>query len=116
MFASNFIIRDTFLNYVRGEDKITKFGQSKTIATGNTMTNYFCSICGSLMYRISSGSPGYVVMRIGQVDDFELHETALKPRIEQFTKDRVGWFKGAEGAEQHEGNWFAENQYAKPRL
>ena len=109
MFASNFTILDTSLKYVRGEDKITKYGQNKTIATGNTMTNYFCRVCGSLMYRVSSGWPGKLIMRIGQVDDFKLHETVLKPQLETFTKDRVSWFKGAEGAEQHEGNYFAEN-------
>jgi hypothetical protein len=51
MFASNFTIKDTTLSYVRGEDKIKTFAMTKTIATGNTMTNYFCSVCGSLMYR-----------------------------------------------------------------
>jgi uncharacterized Zn finger protein (UPF0148 family) len=51
MFASNFTIKDTTLRYVRGEDKIKTFAMTKTIATGNTMTNYFCSVCGSLMYR-----------------------------------------------------------------
>ena len=120
MFASNFIIRNISLIYVRGEDLVTRFAQSETIATGNTMTNYFCSVCGSLMYRVSSGSPGLAVMRIGQVDDLTMHETTLKPKIEKFTKDRVGWFKGAEGAEQHEGNYFAQRrkkaQAAKERM
>ena len=46
-------------------------------------------------------------MRIGQVDDLKLHETILKPKLEQFIKDRVSWFKGAEGAEQYHGNFFA---------
>jgi hypothetical protein len=57
MFASNFTIKDTTLSYVRGEDKIKTFAMTKTIATGNTMTNHFCSVCGSLMYRgtLSSG-------------------------------------------------------------
>jgi len=45
-------------------------------------------------------------MRIGQVDDLKLHETTLKPQVEQFTKDRVEWFKGAEGAEQYHGNYY----------
>ncbi len=46
------------------------------------------------------------IMRIGQVDDLTLHETTLKPQLEIFTKDRVAWFKGAEGAEQHHGDPF----------
>jgi hypothetical protein len=55
---------------------------------------------------VSSGWPGHAVMRIGQVDDFKLHETALKPQLEIFTKDRVAWFKGAEGTVKYTGNYF----------
>lgn len=106
MFASNFIIKDTALQHIRGQDKLTKFSQSKTIETGNTMTNYFCSTCGNLMYRVSTGFPGMSILRIGTVDDFNLHETKLKPRIEQFGKDRVSWLKGGEGVEQDMGNFF----------
>lgn len=40
------------------------------------------------------------------MDDFSLHETKLKPRIEQYTKDRVAWFHGGEGVEQVEGSYF----------
>ena len=58
------------------------------------------------MYRVSSGYPGMSIMRIGTIDDFSLHETKLKPKVEQFTKDRVSWFKGGEGVEQHEGAYY----------
>ena len=61
------------------------------------------------MNRVSSGFPGMSVLRIGTVDDFNLHETKLKPRIEQFTKDRVSWFHGGQGVEQQEGNYFTPN-------
>lgn len=104
MFASNFIVREDETTHVRGRDKLTKFAQSKTVESGNVMENHFCSVCGTLMYRISSGFPGLLVTRIGTVDDYNLHETVLKPRLEQYTKDRVGWFKGAEGAVQFEGH------------
>lgn len=103
MFASNFIVADTHLTHVRGRANLTAYGQSRTIDTGNTMTNYFCSTCGTLMYRVGSGFPGQSILRIGTVDDFHLHETKLKPRVEQFVKDRVGWLTGAEGVEQVEG-------------
>lgn len=56
---------------------------------------------------MSSGFPGMLIMRIGQVDDNKLAETKLKPQFEQFIKDRVAWFKGAEGAEQYLGNFLA---------
>ena len=106
MFASNFIVKDSGLKHNRGQDNLTEFSQAKTIATGNTMSNYFCKTCGTLMYRVSTGFPGMSIMRIGTVDDFNLHQTKLKPKIEQFTKDRVSWFKGGEGVEQKEGNYY----------
>ena len=61
----------------------------------------------SLPSPVSSGWPGVAIMRIGQVDDLTLHETTLKPQVETFTKSRVAWCKGAEGAEQYSGNYFA---------
>ena len=70
------------------------------------MSNHFCSVCGTLMYRISTGFPDNLIMRIGTVDDFNLHETKLKPRIEQFGRDRVTWLHGAEGVEQVNGNYY----------
>jgi hypothetical protein len=106
MFASNFIAKDSHITYNRGEDKLTKWAQNKTIATGHTMENQFCSICGTLMNRVSSGFPGMSILRVGTIDDFNLMETLIKPRIEQFTKDRVAWFGGGEGVEQHQGNYF----------
>ncbi|GAM91030.1 hypothetical protein ANO11243_090770 [Dothideomycetidae sp. 11243] len=99
MFASNFIVDDKYLKHVRGQEKLKTFAQSKTIASGNTMTNYFCGNCGTLMYRVSSGYPGMSITRIGTIDDFELMETKFKPRIEQFVKQRSKWLKEVEGAE-----------------
>lgn len=106
MFASNFIIADEHLEHLRGRDNLTHFSQSRTIASGNTMTNCFCSKCGTLMYRVSSGFPGKSILRIGTVDDFHLHETRLRPRVEQFTKERVDWLHGIEGIRQVEGSSF----------
>lgn len=54
------------------------------------------------MYRIGSGFPDQSILRIGTVDDFNLHETKLRPRVEQFKKDRVNWLSGVEGAIQVE--------------
>lgn len=106
MFASNFTVADTHLSHLRGRDNLKSFSQSRTIGSGNTMTNYFCSTCGTLMYRVSSGMPGQSILRIGTVDDFSLHETKLRPGVEQFNKDRVGWLAGVEGVRQVEGNAF----------
>lgn len=106
MFASNFTVADTHLKHLRGRDNLKTFGQSRTVASGNKMTNYFCSTCGTLMYRVSSGLPGNSILRIGTIDDFHLHETKLKPRVEQFTKGRVAWLPGLEGVRQVEGSSF----------
>lgn len=39
-------------------------------------------------------------MRVGTVDDFTLHNTVLKPRVEYFTKDRAAWLHPSDGAIQ----------------
>ncbi|KAJ7868796.1 Mss4-like protein [Mycena olivaceomarginata] len=97
MFASNFTIADTHLTHVRGRENLTAYGQANTIASKRNMINHFCSTCGSLMYRTGDGFPGQSILRIGTVDDFHLHETKLKPQVEQFIESRVGWLHGVEG-------------------
>lgn len=100
MFASNFIVADTHLKHIRGRDTLKTFGQSETIASGKKMTNHFCSNCGTLMYRVGEAFPGQSILRIGTVDDFSLHETKLRPKVESFVEDRVSWFSGVDGAQK----------------
>lgn len=100
MFASNFIIADSHVRHLRGRENLKTYSQARTIASGKRMTNFFCSTCGSLMYRVGEAYPGHSILRVGTVDDFNLHETKLKPRIEQYAKSRVGWLRGVEGVEQ----------------
>jgi hypothetical protein len=109
MFATNFTILDTHLTHIRGRENLKQWGQNKTIAVkepgkDNTMINYFCSTCGTLMYRVGAAFPGMSILRVGTVDDFSLHETVFKPTMEQFTKDRVGWAPGIVGVKQFEGD------------
>lgn len=106
MFASNFIVLDSHLKHLRGQDNLKTFSQSKTIESGKSMTNYFCSTCGTLMYRVGDKFPGHSILRIGTVDDFHLHETKLKPRVEQYTKDRVKWLSGIAGVKQVDGSAY----------
>jgi hypothetical protein len=100
MFSSIFTVADGHLTHVRGQDQLKSYGQSKTTDSGKTMTNYFCSICGTLMYRLSEAFPGRSFLRIGTVDDFHLHETKLKPTRESHVNDRVSWLSPVEGTEQ----------------
>jgi hypothetical protein len=107
MFATNFTIDDKYLKHLRGQDNLKTFGQTKTTHNGKSMTNHFCSTCGSLMYRVGADFPGTSILRVGTVDDFNLAETNLKPTVEQFTKDRVSWLREIPGIDHFEGiaNW-----------
>ncbi|KAJ4294524.1 hypothetical protein N0V90_008215 [Kalmusia sp. IMI 367209] len=103
MFASNFTVLDTHLVHLRGKDNLKQFGQKETIGRHNLMTNNFCGTCGTLMYRIGAGFPGQSIMRIGTIDDFSLMETKLRPRREQFIKQRLSWLPGVEGTQKSDG-------------
>jgi hypothetical protein len=103
MFATNFTVMKSHLKLLRGEEQLRSFGQSATIGSprnGHTMTNTWCNNCGTLMHRVSSGDPNKVYMRVGEVDDFSLHETAFKPTVEFFVKDRASFLHPVEGTEQ----------------
>lgn len=100
MFASNLVVKDTYLKHIRGEDKLTRRSQNKTTASGKHMEDSFCSVCGTLMYRRSEAFPGHYIPRIGTIDDFGLQETKFKPRIEIYEKDRCAWVRPAD-VEKH---------------
>jgi len=91
MFCTNFVLKDSDITWLSGADKLTRWGESATIASGNTMTNSFCSVCGTYMNRQSSGFPGLNFGRVGTVDDLKLHDGLLEPAVEQFTERRVAW-------------------------
>ena len=106
-YATNFMVKDSYMKYIRGKENLKMFGpQSKTIATGNTMSNHFCSTCGALMFRVSSGFPGISIMRVGSIDDFHLQETKIRPRIEQFIKYRLSWLPGVEKTMKFDGHAY----------
>ncbi|KAI1801997.1 Mss4-like protein [Daldinia bambusicola] len=106
MFTTGIIVLDAYVKHLRGREGLRTYAQEKTVASGHVMTNHFCSTCGSLMYRTSTGLPGHSALRLGTVDDFALHETRLKPGVEQYVKDRVSWLPGAEGARQVMGSAY----------
>ncbi|KAF5373683.1 hypothetical protein D9758_000785 [Tetrapyrgos nigripes] len=58
MFASNFTVDDKYLKHIRGQDNLKTFGQAQSIGSHKKMTNYFCSTCGTLMYRVGESWPG----------------------------------------------------------
>jgi len=99
MFATHFSISDAHLVHERGREQLRTDSQSETIANSRTMTNYFCGRCGTLMYRVGSGWPGYSILRLGTVDHFSLHETKLRPVVEQFVSCRGGWLQDPAGGQ-----------------
>ena len=103
MFASNFVVKDSHLKHVRGEDNLTSFSETETIRAQARMTNYFCKACGTLMYRRGARFPGMTILRTGTVDDISLAETRLRPQVEQFIERRVAWSVPIEGAAQVTG-------------
>jgi hypothetical protein len=40
---------------------------TQVVLSGNHMTNHFCGECGSLVYRTSSGFPGFA-LKVGNID------------------------------------------------
>lgn len=83
------------------------------MATDDYVEKSFCSICGTLMYRRSSGFPGISAPRIGTIDDFMLQETKLKPRIDVFEKDRCAWLLPGKIQDHVHGAYFTAGQLWK---
>ncbi|KAH9219970.1 Mss4-like protein [Leptodontidium sp. 2 PMI_412] len=100
MFCSPFMVNTTDVRFIRGKETLRSFSHHQTTVSGNTMSNHFCITCGVLMYRVSSGFPAALLLRLGPVDDFRLAETKLKPEMEVFTGTRVAWLPPVEGAAQ----------------
>jgi hypothetical protein len=103
-FSSLVTVDDQYLRHVRGQDKLTQFTTTTTPASGRAMTNYFCSRCGTLMYRKSEDRPTWSICRLGTIDDFNLAETKLRPSMEIYTKDRCAWLLALEGAAQSDAS------------
>jgi hypothetical protein len=99
-YQSNVTVADSHLKYVRGEDNLTTFSETKTVRANAAMNNYFCKTCGTLMYRRGARFPNMTILRTGTVDDFALAETKLRPQVEQFIERRVAWSMPIEGAAQ----------------
>ncbi|KAK0737857.1 hypothetical protein B0T18DRAFT_483033 [Schizothecium vesticola] len=55
----------------------------------------------TLMYRPGKRSASVSILRISTVDDSSLHKTRLRPRQKYWTKDRVCWFTGVQGAKEN---------------
>ncbi|KAH8811360.1 Mss4-like protein [Xylogone sp. PMI_703] len=82
---------------------------TKSAESGNTMTSYFCSDCGSTLYRKTSHTDAAVAVMIGCIDGTEKVEEG-KPEVELFIRYRPTWMLPIEGAQQVEGAWLPKHE------
>ena len=62
-------------------------GYSWTADSGNTVTTYFCTVCGSPIYGESAGFPGMITLRAASLDD----PSTAKPQMSVFAKRVQPW-------------------------
>lgn len=132
MFASNMLIKDdtlvqevgttgaktplkTFMKVVHSGAEMSTFPHATIciitselwieILTSNLIASHFCPECGTTMYRTSSRFPGHSVMKIGTIDDLQVHDVS-KPVQEHFARSRVAWLGPIEGALECETDPF----------
>ncbi|OQU97623.1 hypothetical protein CLAIMM_03524 [Cladophialophora immunda] len=77
---------------------------SKIADSGNTIINYFCSNCGSTLYRISTGFPGVAMIRAGCIDNLDIAKA--KPTVELWTRSHVGWVPFVQETEKIDGGIY----------
>lgn len=106
-FALNILYSDETLKIEKGSLK----SYEVTAGSGNTIVSHFCDDCGSLLYRVSKGYPGTMVIKAGCIDGEDAAMTYV-PDIELFTRSRVPWVPAVEGAKQEIGD-FTEISFPK---
>ena len=73
------------------ETAVTITGEPASYAltsdAGNTVTRLFCRGCGSPLFGMNTGMPGFMTVCVGTLDDSE----ALSPEVAIFARTRRGW-------------------------
>jgi hypothetical protein len=76
------------------ESGIRLIGEPATYATtsaaGNTVTRLFCRNCGSPLFGMNTGMPGFMTVSLGTVDASEAAD-ALTPQVAIFARSRRHW-------------------------
>ena len=78
---------------------------SKIADSGNAVTSYFCSDCGSTLYRTSTGFPGVVMIRAGCVDALDVVDA--KPVLELWSRSHIEWVPLIRDVETIEGGLYS---------
>ena len=61
-----------------------------TSSGGNTVTRLFCGNCGSPLFGMNTGMPGFMTVSLGTVDASEA-AYALTPQVAIFARSRRRW-------------------------
>jgi len=77
-----------------GSDVIKSYTDANTLS-GNALTRWFCSNCGSPIYLTNEKFQGLIILYTGAVDG---GIQQVKPGGELFAHNKREWFSGVEGA------------------
>jgi hypothetical protein len=93
-FANNYRYTRAQITITSGKDTIKAYEDSNTLS-GNVLTRWFCSNCGSPIYLVNEKFKGLIILYTGALDGTTQH---TKPSAELFAKNRRHWFPGVDGA------------------
>jgi hypothetical protein len=73
------------------EDRVSLRGKPASFKlvseNGNTVTRLFCGACGSPLFGMNTGMPGFMTVSLGTLDTSD----ALTPQVAIFTRTRRPW-------------------------
>lgn len=82
---------------ITGESNIREY--TTKALSGNAVTNHFCSVCGTTLWRDGPATQGVCYLKAGILDD-PTKVDERKPAAEIFTTRRISWVQPVEGAFQ----------------
>lgn len=114
-YSTNLVVPNTTFTITKGTPK--EF-QHKATDSGNTITLFFCGICGSTLWSRSSTYGDTAVLKAGMLDNESTPEAegegesegkqrlawdeAARPLLELYVERRPSWVAAVEGAMQDE--------------
>ncbi|EHK16894.1 uncharacterized protein TRIVIDRAFT_41205 [Trichoderma virens Gv29-8] len=95
-YSVNFLIPEASFRVTVGTPKIF----SKVADSGETINSYFCSHCGSMLWRESANCGPNKVVKAGTLDDSGKIISSAVFDAEVFTRSRIEWVLPIAGANQ----------------
>ncbi|UKZ77553.1 hypothetical protein TrVFT333_005276 [Trichoderma virens FT-333] len=95
-YSVNFLIPKASFRVTVGTPKIF----SKVADSGETIKSYFCSHCGSMLWRESANCGPNKVVKAGTLDDSGKIISSAVFDAEVFTRSRIEWVLPIAGANQ----------------